>query len=386
MTNITKDIFYIGVNDHDLDLFEGQYIVPNGMAYNSYVIMDEKVAVFDTVDKNFTDQWLGNLKEALGGRTPDYLIVQHMEPDHSANIMSFIKEYPDTVIVGNAKTFAMMDNFFEGLDLGDKKLIVKDGEKLSLGSHELTFVFAPMIHWPEVMMTYDSTDKVFFSADAFGKFGALDTEEDWACEARRYYFGIVGKYGAQVQALLKKAGALDIQTICPLHGPVLKEDLGYYLGLYNTWSSYGVESEGVFIAYTSVYGNTKEAAELLAQKLTEKGCPKVAIADLAREDMAESVEDAFRYGKLVLATTTYNADIFPFMKHFILDLTERNYQNKTIGIIENGSWAPMAAKVVKGMFEKSKNITWTDTTVSIKSAVKAANLEQIDALAEELMK
>ena len=386
MTNITKDIFYIGVNDHDLDLFEGQYIVPNGMAYNSYVIMDEKVAVFDTVDKNFTDQWLGNLKEALGGRTPDYLIVQHMEPDHSANIMSFIKEYPDTVIVGNAKTFAMMENFFEGLDLGDKKLIVKDGEKLSLGSHELTFVFAPMVHWPEVMMTYDSTDKVFFSADAFGKFGALDTDEDWACEARRYYFGIVGKYGAQVQALLKKAGALDIQTICPLHGPVLKDDLGYYLGLYNTWSSYGVESEGVFIAYTSVYGNTKQAAELLAEKLTEKGCPKVAVADLAREDMAESVEDAFRYGKLVLATTTYNADIFPFMKHFILDLTERNYQNKTIGLIENGSWAPMAAKVMKGMFEKSKNINWTETTVSIKSAVKSENIAQIEALAEELMK
>ena len=386
MTNITKDIFYIGVNDHDLDLFERQYIVPNGMAYNSYVIMDEKVAVFDTVDKNFTDQWLGNLKEALGGRTPDYLIVQHMEPDHSANIMSFIKEYPDTVIVGNAKTFAMMENFFEGLDLGDKKLIVKDGEKLSLGSHELTFVFAPMVHWPEVMMTYDSTDKVFFSADAFGKFGALDTDEDWACEARRYYFGIVGKYGAQVQALLKKAGALDIQTICPLHGPVLKDDLGYYLGLYNTWSSYGVESEGVFIAYTSVYGNTKQAAELLAEKLTEKGCPKVAVADLAREDMAESVEDAFRYGKLVLATTTYNADIFPFMKHFILDLTERNYQNKTIGLIENGSWAPTAAKVMKGMFEKSKNINWTETTVSIKSAVKSENIAQIEALAEELMK
>ncbi|MBQ8960929.1 MAG: FprA family A-type flavoprotein [Ruminococcus sp.] len=386
MTNITKDIFYIGVDDHELDLFEGQYIVPNGMAYNSYVIMDEKIAVFDTVDRNFTDQWLSNLKEALGGRTPDYLIVQHMEPDHSANILNFLKEYPDTVIVGNAKTFAMMENFFEGLDLGDKKLTVKDGEKLSLGSHELTFVFAPMVHWPEVMMTYDSTDKVFFSADAFGKFGALDTDEDWACEARRYYFGIVGKYGAQVQALLKKAAALEIQTICPLHGPVLKEDLGYYLGLYDTWSSYGVESEGVFIAYTSVYGNTKQAAELLAQKLTEKGCPKVAIADLAREDMAESVEDAFRYGKLVLATTTYNADIFPFMKHFILDLTERNYQNKTVGIIENGSWAPTAAKVIKGMFEKSKNISWTDTTVSIKSAVKAENIAQIETLAEELMK
>ena len=386
MNKITNDIYYIGVNDHEIDLFEGQYDVPNGMAYNSYIIMDEKIAVFDTVDQNFTAQWLSNIKQILADRKPDYLIVQHMEPDHSANILNFIKEYPEAKIVGNAKTFGMIANFFEGLDLGDKKLEVKEGETLSLGKHELKFVFAPMVHWPEVMFTYDMTDKVLFSADAFGKFGALDVDEDWACEARRYYFGIVGKYGVQVQAVLKKAAALDIQTICPLHGPILKEDLGYYLGLYNTWSSYGVESEGIFIAYTSVYGNTKKAADLLRDKLLEKGCPKVAIADLAREDMAESVEDAFRYGKLVIATTTYNADIFPFMKHFILDLTERNYQNRTIGIIENGSWAPMAAKVVKGMFEKSKNITWTETTVSIKSAVKSENIAQIEALAEELMK
>lgn len=386
MNKITNDIYYIGVNDHEIDLFEGQYDVPNGMAYNSYIIMDEKIAVFDTVDQNFTAQWLSNIKQILADRKPDYLIVQHMEPDHSANILNFIKEYPEAKIVGNAKTFGMIANFFEGLDLGDKKLEVKEGETLSLGKHELKFVFAPMVHWPEVMFTYDMTDKVLFSADAFGKFGALDVDEDWACEARRYYFGIVGKYGVQVQAVLKKAAALDIQTICPLHGPVLNENLGYYLGLYNTWSSYGVESEGIFIAYTSVYGNTKKAAELLRDKLLEKGCPKVAIADLAREDMAESVEDAFRYGKLVIATTTYNADIFPFMKHFILDLTERNYQNRTIGVIENGSWAPMAAKVVKGMFEKSKNITWTETTVSIKSAVKSENIAQIEALAEELMK
>ena len=386
MNNVTNDIFYVGVNDHDIDLFEGQYDVPNGMAYNSYIIMDEKTAVFDTVDGNFTEQWLGNIAEVLGDRKPDFLIVQHMEPDHSANIMNFIKAYPDAKIVGNAKTFAMMASYFEELDLGDRKYEVKEGDKLSLGRHELSFVFAPMVHWPEVMFTYDSTDKVLFSADAFGKFGALDADEDWACEARRYYFGIVGKYGVQVQAVLKKAGALDIQTICPLHGPVLKEDLGYYLGLYNTWSSYGVESEGVFIAYTSVYGNTKKAAELLAEKLTEKGCPKVAIADLAREDMAESVEDAFRYGKIVLATTTYNADIFPFMKHFILDLTERNYQNRTIGLIENGSWAPMAAKVMKGMFEKSKNITWLENTVTIKAGFKSENIAQIEAMADELMK
>lgn len=386
MIKITNDIYYIGVNDHNIDLFEGQYVVPNGMAYNSYIILDEKIAVFDTVDGNFGDEWLGKISEVLGDRSPDYLIVQHMEPDHSANIEKFVKKYPDAVIVGNAKTFTMIANFFEELDLGDKKLTVKDGEKLSLGKHELTFVFAPMVHWPEVMFTYDSTDKVLFSADAFGKFGALDTEEDWACEARRYYFGIVGKYGAQVQAVLKKAAALDISVICPLHGPVLSEDLPYYLGLYNTWSSYGIESKGVFIAYTSVYGNTKKAAELLAQKLNEKGCPKTVIADLAREDMAEAVEDAFRYGKIVLATTTYNADIFPFMKQFICELTERNYQNRTIGIIENGSWASTAAKVIKGMFEKSKNITFAENVVSIKSAVKQDNIAQIEALADELVK
>ena len=386
MIKITNDIYYIGVNDHNIDLFEGQYVVPNGMAYNSYIILDEKIAVFDTVDGNFGDEWLGKISEVLGDRSPDYLIVQHMEPDHSANIEKFVKKYPDAVIVGNAKTFTMIANFFEELDLGDKKLTVKDGEKLSLGKHELTFVFAPMVHWPEVMFTYDSTDKVLFSADAFGKFGALDTEEDWTCEARRYYFGIVGKYGAQVQAVLKKAAALDISVICPLHGPVLSENLPYYLGLYNTWSSYGVESEGVFIAYTSVYGNTKKAAELLAQKLNEKGCPKTVIADLAREDMAEAVEDAFRYGKIVLATTTYNADIFPFMKQFICELTERNYQNRTIGIIENGSWASTAAKVIKGMFEKSKNITFAENVVSIKSAVKQDNIAQIEALADELVK
>ena len=385
MNNVTNDIFYVGVNDHEIDLFEGQYIVPNGMAYNSYVIMDEKIAVMDTVDANFTEPWLSNIKEVLAGRKPDYLIVQHMEPDHSANILNFLKEFPDTVVVGNAKTFTFISNFFDGIDLSNK-LEVKDGDTLSLGKHELTFVFAPMVHWPEVMFTYDKTDKVLFSADAFGKFGALDVEEDWACEARRYYFGIVGKYGMQVQAVLKKAAALDIQTICALHGPILKENLSYYLDLYNTWSSYGVESEGVFIAYTSVYGNTKKAAEMLAEKLTEKGCPKVSIADLAREDMAECVEDGFRYGKLVLATTTYNAEIFPFMKQFIDHLTERGYQNRTIGLIENGSWAPTAAKTMKAMFEKSKNITWLDTTVSIKSAVKAENIAQIEAMADELMK
>lgn len=386
MIKLTDDIFYIGVDDRQLDLFEGQYDVPNGMAYNSYIIFDDKTAVFDTVDGNFTDEWLDNITEVLADRTPDYLVVQHMEPDHSANIAEFMKQYPGTVIVGNSKTFAMMKAFFPGLALEGRTLEVKDGDTLSLGSHELKFIFAPMVHWPEVMFTYDSKDKALFSADAFGKFGALDTDEDWACEARRYYFGIVGKYGAQVQAVLKKTAALDIQMICPLHGPVLRENLGYYLDLYNTWSSYGVESEGVFIAYTSVYGNTKNAAEILRDKLLEKGCPKVAIADLAREDMAESVEDAFRYGKLVLATTTYNADIFPFMKHFILDLTERNYQNRTIGIIENGSWAPTAARVIKGMFEKSKNITFTDTTVTVKSAVSDENVAQIEALADEILK
>ena len=386
MNNVTNDIFYIGVNDHQIDLFEGQYDVPNGMAYNSYIIMDEKIAVFDTVDGNFTEQWLKNIAEVLGGKKPDFLIVQHMEPDHSANIMNFIKAYPDAKIVGNAKTFAMMASYFEDLDLGDKKYEVKEGDKLSLGKHELNFVFAPMVHWPEVMFTYDSTDKVLFSADAFGKFGALDVDEDWACEARRYYFGIVGKYGVQVQAVLKKAGALDIQTICPLHGPVLKEDLGYYLGLYNTWSSYGVESEGVFIAYTSVYGNTKKAALLLAQKLEEKGCPKVSVTDLARDDMAEAVEDAFRYGKIVLATTTYNTEIFPFMREFINHLTERGYQNRTVGIIENGSWAPMAAKVIKKMMEPCKNITWAENTVTIRSALNEQSEAKIEALAEELLK
>ncbi|MBE6875884.1 MAG: MBL fold metallo-hydrolase [Ruminococcus sp.] len=386
MTNITEDIFYIGVNDHDIDLFEGQYTVPNGMAYNSYVILDEKIAVFDTVDGNFKKEWLANLKEALGDRTPDYLIIQHMEPDHSANIMAFLEEYPETIAVGNAKTFKMLSEYFEQLDLGDRKLTVTDRQTLSLGRHELKFIFAPMVHWPEVMLTYDSTDKVLFSADAFGKFGALDIEEDWACEARRYYFGIVGKFGAQVQAVLKKASALDIQTICALHGPVLKENLSYYLDLYNTWSSYSAESEGIMIAYTSVYGNTKKAVQLLAEKLTEKGCPKVVVCDLAREDMAEAVEDAFRYGKLVLATTTYNGDIFPFMRTFIESLTERNYQNRTLGIIENGSWASTAGKVMKSMFEKSKNITWLENSVQITASVKSDNLLQIDAMAEELCK
>lgn len=381
---ISNDIAYIGVNDREIDLFEGQYVVPNGMAYNSYVILDEKIAVFDTVDKNFGTQWLKNLDETLGGKTPDYLIVQHMEPDHSANIVLFAEKYPDAKIVANDKAFVMMSQFFD-FDLGDRKMSVKNGESLSLGKHELTFVFAPMVHWPEVMMTYDSTDKVLFSADAFGKFGALDTDEDWACEARRYYFGIVGKYGAQVQAVLKKAAALDIKTICPLHGPVLAENLGYYLDLYNTWSSYGVESDGVIIAYTSVYGNTKAAAELLAQKLKEKGCPKVAVNDLARCDMAEAVEDAFRYGKIVLATTTYNADVFPFMREFINELTERNFQNRFVGIIENGSWAPMAAKVIKKMLENSKNITFADTVVTVKSAMKQNTADDIERLADEII-
>ena len=386
MKNITNTIYYIGVNDHEIDLFEGLYDVPNGMAYNSYVIMDEKIAVMDTVDVHFGDEWLANLEEVLAGKIPDYLIVQHMEPDHSANIVKFMEKYPTASIVGNSKTFNMMKLFFENITLDGRTVEVKDGEKLSLGNHELTFVFAPMVHWPEVMLTYDSTDKVLFSADAFGKFGALDADEDWACEARRYYFGIVGKYGVQVQGVLKKASALDINTICPLHGPVLTENLPYYLDLYNTWSSYGVESEGVMIAYTSVYGNTKKAAEILRDKLTEKGCPKVVFCDLAREDMAEAVEDAFRYGKLVLATTTYNGDIFPFMKHFIGDLTERNYQNRTIGLIENGAWAPTAAKIMNGMFEKSKNITWLETTVTVKAGVKTENLAQIEAMADELMK
>lgn len=385
MKNVKNNIFYVGVNDHEIDLFEGQYIVPNGMAYNSYVITDEKIAVLDSVDINFGDKWLENINEVLGEKNPDYLIIQHMEPDHSACIDKFVSKYPNAIVVGNAKTFDMLRAFFPNLELPNT-LTVKDGEKLSLGNHELTFVTAPMVHWPEVMLTYDSTEKVLFSADAFGKFGALDVDEDWACEARRYYFGIVGKYGVQVQALLKKASALDIETICPLHGPILKENLGYYLNLYNTWSSYGVESDGVFIAYTSVYGNTKAAAEMLRDKLIEKGCPKVAIADLAREDMAECVEDGFRYGKIVLATTTYNAEIFPFMNQFIDSLVERNYQNRTVGIIENGSWAPMAAKVIKSKFEKSKNITYTNSIVSIKSALKPENIAQIEAMADELLK
>lgn len=381
---ISNDIKYAGVNDHEIDLFEGQYHVPNGMAYNSYVIIDEKIAVMDTVDKHFAEEWLGNLSKLFDGRKPDYLIVQHMEPDHSANIDRFLNEYPEAVVVSSAKAFAMMKNFF-GKEYEDRRIVVGEGSTLSLGSHELTFVTAPMVHWPEVIVTYDSFDKVLFSADGFGKFGALDVEEDWDCEARRYYIGIVGKYGAQVQALLKKAAALDIQTICPLHGPVLKEDLGHYLGLYDIWSSYRVESEGVVIAYTSVYGNTKAAAELLARKLEEKGCKKVVLHDLARADMAESVEDAFRYGKLVLATTTYNADIFPFMREFIQHLTERGYKNRTIGLMENGSWAPTAAKVMHGMLEGCKGITFTDTAVRIMSALNDENREQIEALAAELV-
>ena len=380
---ITNDIRYVGVNDHKIDLFEGQYIVPNGMAYNSYVIADEKIAVMDTVDRNFKHEWLNNLDDALAGRKPDYLIVQHMEPDHSANIMSFMENYPDATIVSSAKAFAMMGNFF-GTQFEDRRIIVKEGDTLALGEHTLSFIAAPMVHWPEVIMTYDTKDKVLFSADGFGKFGALDVEEDWACEARRYYIGIVGKYGAQVQAVLKKAAKIDIQTICPLHGPVLSENLGYYIDLYNTWSSYGVESDGIMIAYTSVYGNTKKAVEILAEKLRMKGCPKVVVADLAREDMAECVEDAFRYGRIVFATTTYNADIFPFMREFIEHLTERNFQNRTVAFIENGSWAPMAAKTMKKMLESCKNLTYTDTTVKITSALNSESSEQLEKLADEL--
>ncbi len=382
---VTNDIKYIGVNDRKIDLFEGQYIVPNGMAYNSYVITDEKTAIFDTVDASFTDEWFGNIESVLGDKAPDYLIVQHMEPDHSANILNFTKKYPEAVIVASAKAFAMMKNFF-GTEFEDKRIMAGEGDELSLGKHNLKFITAPMVHWPEVIVTYDSTDKVLFSADAFGKFGTTDTDEDWACEARRYYIGIVGKYGAQVQTLLKKAAALDIQTICPLHGPVLNENLGYYIGLYNIWSSYAVETEGVVIAYTSVYGNTKQAVMELEKKLRAKGCPKVAVNDLARCDMAEAVEDAFRYGKLVLATTTYNADIFPFMREFIEHLTERNFSNRTVGLIENGSWAPTAAKVMRGKLEKSKNLTFTETTVKITSALNDESTAQLDKLAEELCK
>ena len=383
---ITNDILYVGVNDHQVDLFEGQYDVPNGMAYNSYVIKDEKIAVMDTVDANFTKEWLDNIAAVLDGAKPDYLVVQHMEPDHAANIENFMNAYPDTTIVANTKTFGMMKNFFRNLDLEGRTLEVGNGASLTLGRHVLTFVFAPMVHWPEVMVTYDSTDKVLFSADGFGKFGALDVEEDWDCEARRYYIGIVGKYGPQVQKLLKVAATLDIQIICPLHGPVLTENLGHYIEKYDIWSSYKVEDEGVVIAYTSVYGNTKKAVEILAEKLKEKGCPKVTVFDLARDDMAKAVEDAFRYGKLVLATITYNADIFPFMKTYIDHLTERSYQNRTIGLIENGSWAPNAAKVMQAKFEKSKNITWLDNTVKIMSSLSDENIEELDKMAEELCK
>ncbi len=382
---ITNDIKYVGVNDREIDLFEGQYIVENGMAYNSYVILDEKTAVMDSVDVHFSAEWLSNIKAVLDGRQPDYLVIQHMEPDHSGSIAEFMKAFPETKVVSSAKSFAMMKQFF-GTDFSDRQVVVKDGDTLGLGSHTLSFIAAPMVHWPEVIVTYDAYDKVLFSADGFGKFGALDTEEDWACEARRYYFGIVGKFGVQVQNLLKKAAALDIQAICPLHGPILTENLSYYIGLYQTWSSYSVESEGVMIAYSSVYGNTKKAAELLAEKLNEKGCPKVVVNDLARCDMAEAVEDAFRYGKLVLASPTYNGDVFPFTREFIHELTERNYQKRTIGFIENGSWAPTAAKVMKKMLENSKDLTFTDTTVKVMSALNEESIAAIEALAEELNK
>ena len=380
---ITNDIRYVGVNDHNVDLFEGQYVVPNGMSYNSYVILDEKIAVMDTVDQNFTEEWLNNVADVLDGRKPDYLVVHHMEPDHSANIANFLAAYPEATVVSSAKAFVMMKNFF-GRDYADRRIVVGEGDTLSLGKHTLTFVTAPMVHWPEVIVSYDSCDKVLFSADGFGKFGALDVEEDWACEARRYYIGIVGKYGAQTQALLKKAAGLDISIICPLHGPVLTENLGYYINLYDIWSGYKVESEGVLIAYTSIYGHTKKAVELLAAKLEENGCPKVVVTDLARDDMAEAVEDAFRYGKLVLSTTTYNGDVFPFMKEFLHHLTERNYQNRTVAKMENGSWAPVANKFMMKMLEGSKNITYTENNVRILSALNADSTAQIEALAQEL--
>ena len=380
---ITKDIRYVGVNDHEIDLFEGQYKVENGMAYNSYVIVDEKIAVMDTVDGSFYEEWMQKIRQILGSRTPDYLVVQHMEPDHSANISAFLQAFPNTVIVSSAPAFNMVKQFF-GTDYADRRLIVKEGDTLSLGVHTLQFIGAPMVHWPEVIVTYDQHDKVLFSADGFGKFGALDVEEEWACEARRYYFGIVGKFGMQVQNLLKKAAALDIQIICPLHGPILKENLEYYVNLYQTWSSYGVESEGIMIAYTSVYGNTKAAAKLLADKLTERGCPKVVLTDLAREDMAECIEDAFRYGKLVLATTTYNTDMFPFMREFIHELAGHNYQNRTVALMENGSWAPLAAKAMRTKLEACKDITFAEHTVQIRSALNEDSIAQIEALAEEL--
>ena len=383
--NITNDVKYIGVNDHNIDLFEGQYTVPNGMAYNSYIITDEKTAVMDTVDAHFTDEWFANITAVLGEREPDYLIVQHMEPDHSANILNFMTKYKNTQIAASQKAFVMMTQFF-GTDFADRQIVVKEGDTLPLGKHTLTFVAAPMVHWPEVIVTYDDADKILFSADGFGKFGALDVEEDWACEARRYYFGIVGKYGAPVQTLLKKAANLEIEKICPLHGPILTENLGYYLNLYNTWSSYTPENDGVLIAYTSVYGNTKKAVKILEKELLKKGCQKVTVTDLARDDMAEAVEDAFRYSKLILATTTYNADIFPFMKEFIEHLTERAYQNRKIGFIENGTWAPTAAKTMKSMLEGGKNLTFADTVVTIKSALNADSEKQLEALAEEFAK
>ncbi len=383
MPNITESIRYVGVNDHQVDLFEGQYVVPNGMSYNSYVILDEKVAVMDTVDINFTHEWLDNVANVLNGRKPDYLVVQHMEPDHAANIQNFVNTYPDTVVVSTEKAFAMMDNFFD-MDIENRKQIAENGGSLSLGKHVLNFVYAPMVHWPEVMVTYESTEKVLFSADGFGKFGALDVEEDWDDESRRYFIGIVGKYGAQVQALLKAASGLDISIICPLHGPILTENLGHYLEKYNIWSSYAVEEEGIMIAYTSVYGHTKKAVEILAEKLKTKGCPKVVVYDLARDDMSKAVADAFRYGKLVLATTTYNAGIFPFMRDFIDHLTERNFQNRTIGLIENGSWSPLAAKVMRSMFADSKKITWLNNNVRIMSAVKSETKDQLEAMADEL--
>ncbi len=387
MTHVTKDILYIGVNDHDLDLFEGQYIVPLGMAYNSYVILDEKIAVMDTVDCHFGARWLANLEEALAGRMPDYLIVQHMEPDHSANIALFMQKFPSAVVVASAKAFTMMKNFYSD-EYADRRIVAAEGTELSLGAHCLKFIGAPMVHWPEVLMTYDSTDKVLFSADAFGKFGALDTEdpEGWACEARRYYFGIVGKYGAQAQAVLKKAATLEIRVICPLHGPVLDENLSYYLDLYNTWTTYGVETEGVAVFYTSVYGNTEKAVRLLEEKLKEKGCPKVAVSDLARDDMAECVEDAFRYGRVILATTTYNADIFPFMRTFLTTLAEHGWRGRKVGLMENGSWAPTAAKVMKGMLENCKDTSFAETQVKILSALTEENIAQIDALADEILR
>ena len=380
---ITNDIRYVGVNDHKIDLFEGQYLVPNGMSYNSYIIIDEKIAVFDTVDAKFTEEWLGKIEKTLNGKKPDYLIIQHMEPDHSANIMTFMNAYPDTTVVASAKAFSMIKGFF-GTEFLDSRIVVGEGDKLSLGKHNLTFVTAPMVHWPEVVMTYDSTEKVLFSADAFGKFGAFDIDEEWEREARRYYIGIVGKYGAQVQSLLKKASGLDIQKICPLHGPVLEDNLSYYIGLYQTWSSYQPEEEGVVIAYTSVYGNTKKAALKLADDLKQRGCPAVAVYDLARCDMAEAVADAFRYTKLVLATTTYNADVFPFMREFIAHLTERNFSGRTVAFIENGSWAPMAAKVMRERLEKCKNLTFANTSVKILSALNSESEEQLRALADEL--